>query len=209
MKKNVTKRLFTLLLAAMLVFPLASCGGEYSEANEPEPNTSVVSIPPETSVSAPVISTTKDISDENNKPGTELNFVVGFHRNVEKSPAVGNVFAVFKTEEEMADYYSYMETGKYNEFFGRYDAQFYSKKQLLVIAYAIDEKELNNLDELVTAQIEQEKDELVVTLNLKPKQSDTNGQTTDLTALLAIDKDIFLNNPEDIRVVYTSRWLPN
>ena len=197
------KRLFALLLAAMLVFPFAACGGKTPEANEPTPDTPVtVALPSETPV-------TKDISDENNKPGTELNFVVGFHRNVEKSPAVGNVFAVFKTEEEMADYYSYMETGKYNEFFGRYDAQFYSEKQLLVIAYAIDEKELNNLDELVTAQIEQEKDELVVTLNLKPKQSDTNGQTTDLTALLAIDKDIFLNNLEDIRVVYTSRWLPN
>ena len=30
MKKKITKRIFTLLLAAMLVFPFASCGGMHT-----------------------------------------------------------------------------------------------------------------------------------------------------------------------------------
>ena len=48
MKKKITKRIFTLLLAAMLMFPLISCGGKAPEVNDPEPNTPVVPTPSET-----------------------------------------------------------------------------------------------------------------------------------------------------------------
>ena len=41
MTKKITKRIFVLLLAAMLVFPLISCGGKTPEANEPTPATPV------------------------------------------------------------------------------------------------------------------------------------------------------------------------
>ena len=42
------KRIISLLLLAMVTVVLFSCGGEYSEVNDPEPNTPVVSTPPET-----------------------------------------------------------------------------------------------------------------------------------------------------------------
>jgi hypothetical protein len=75
MKKKITKRIFTLLLTAMLVFPLISCGGKAPEVNDPDPNTSEADTTVEEAEPTAIYLT--ELYTRNCLPGTEPTLMEG------------------------------------------------------------------------------------------------------------------------------------
>ena len=135
MKKKITKRIFVLLLAAMLVFPLASCDGEYSEANEPTPDTPAVSNPPETSVTVVPPAETPAIPD-NNFPSSVMyttedtfsyhySYYEGKSLSTEEKSYSASCAMIIRNVDDL----SALST---QEPFAMYDDAFFAKNNLLV-----------------------------------------------------------------------------
>ena len=223
MTQKITKRIFTLLLTAMLVFPLASCGGEYPEANEPTPDTPAVSNPPETPVTvAPPAETPVTVVPPSETPvvpepdpvdNSYADFVgwKGTLRNKNVENYGQNIFAVFQTEEEMAEYYSYLSQELYNRYFSNYDAQFYQEKQLVVLAFVAD-GDIEDVSGITSVRAVEEESGLVIYVDRLILEIDTVDAAEFWSLVKPIDKDIEIGNPKEIKVKYKihhshSEWL--
>ena len=223
MTQKITKRIFVLLLAAMLVFPLASCGGKAPEVNDPEPNTPVVSTPPETPVTvAPPAETpvtvvppaeTPVVPEPDPVDNSYADFVAwkGVLRNNDAEIYRNNIYAVLKTEEEMAEYYSYLSQELYNRYFSSYDAQFYQEKQLVVIAFET-EFGFEDLSDTLSVRAVEEESGLVIYVDRLILEFDTVDASEFWSLVKPIDKDIEIGNPKEITVKYKnhdsySEWL--
>ena len=211
MKKKITKRIFTLLLAAMLVLPLISCGGKTPEANEPTPDTPAVSTPPETSVTVVPPSETPVVPEPDPVDNSYADFVAwkGTLRNKNVEDYGQNIFAVFQTEEEMAEYYSYLSQKLYDRYFSSYDAQFYKEKQLVVIAFATGLGVEDLSDSLSVRAVEEESGLVIYVDRLRLPEYDTVDATEFWSLVKPIDKDIEIGN---LKVKYKahpshSEWL--
>ena len=207
MTKKITKRIFVLLLAAMLVFPLASCDGEYSEANEPIPDTPAVSTPPETPVTVVPPAETPVVPEPVDNSYAEFDFLAGHIRNNDAEYYGNNIFAVFETEEAMVEYYSYLPQEQYDEYFNSYDAQFYQENQLVVIALQTH-NEIEDLSNITSVRAVAEESGLVICVDILLDDGD-GSHTIDWTLLKPIDKDIEIGN---LKVKYKahpshSEWL--
>ena len=208
MTKKITKRIFTLLLAAMLVFPFASCGGKTPEANEPTPDTPAVSTPPETPVTVVPPSETPVVPEPDPVDNSYADFVgwKGTLRNNDIENYGQNIFAVFQTEEEMAEYYSYLSQELYNRYFSNYDAQFYQEKQLVVLAFVAD-SDIEDVSGITSVRAVEEESGLVIYVDgLVDEWSMYDAYWT---LLKPIDKDIEIGN---LKVKYKahhshSEWL--
>ena len=148
MKKNVTKRLFTLLLSAMLVFPLISCGGKTPEANEPTPDTPAVSTPPETPVTVsppaetPVTvvppSETPDVPETPDPPQPPVVKKIAVERRIydtAKGHDLGSKREfVFNSRQELEEFYE-ANPHKFGEdfldFIAKYDDAYFADRSLI------------------------------------------------------------------------------
>ena len=193
MKKKITKRIFTLLLAAMLVFPLASCGGEYPEANEPTPDTPAVSTPPETPVTVVPPSETPVVPEPPPDPAT---FQYHAESHVLRTSYYNEVVGVFQTESALKEHFSKMTEEKYGEHFAAYDAAYFGEKTLVVISVIAG---IGSPKCDVVSVDMNEQSQLVVDIDVW-QPIDSADDACEWTVLLSVDNDAQIENSEEVKM---------
>ena len=205
MTKKITKRLFTLLLAATLVFPLISCGGKAPEVNDPEPNTPVVSTPPETPVTvAPPAET--PIPPEPIEPKTWSGFEVNFF--IYKSEPYEAPYAsaqVCSSKEELLPLYEGLdekETATLQEGLAKYDDAYFENHTLIWVSFVCPSS--SHFVFMDSIELRREQDETAI--HFIDAVMRDNGKWPDTQVyyciILTTEEDIDIDSSEKIEVYF-------